>query len=105
MGKVMLDVVKLAGEALPGKLLGEEHGERLALLPVPQAIEHEADARGRGDEIAELAQPVGAAVLVDGDMIDVGERESRLAQAVGDCLRREPGPMLKAPKALLLGRG
>jgi hypothetical protein len=44
--KVMLDVVELAGETLTGELLGEERGERLALLPVPQAIEHEADARG-----------------------------------------------------------
>src|SRR5271169_4403792 len=43
---MMLDVVELAADALAGEFFGEERGERLAFLPVPQAIEHEADARG-----------------------------------------------------------
>src|SRR5262245_2538294 len=37
-------------------------------------------------------------------MINVGEREPRLAQAVGDGLRRESGPVLDAPEALLFRR-
>src|SRR5260370_25115929 len=72
MGKMMLDVVKLAGKALPGELLGEELEERRAPRPVGETIAQERQARGAGDEVADLAQPVRAAVLIDGGMIDVG---------------------------------
>jgi len=36
-------------------------------------------------------------------MMDVGEREPRLAQTPGDSLRWEAGPVLDAAKTLLLG--
>ena len=46
---------------------------------------------------------MGAAVLVDRDMIDIGQRNAGLAQAVCDRLRGKAGPMLDAAKALLFG--
>jgi hypothetical protein len=92
------------GEGLARELFGEELRQRLALLPVLEAIERGSNARGRGDEVAELAPPVGAAVLVHGHVVDVGKREARLAQAVGDRLRWEARPVLEPPEALLLGR-
>ena len=59
---------------------------------------------GRCDQqVAELAQQIGATVLIDRDMIDVGERDACLAQAIGDRLRGKARPMLDAAEALLLG--
>ena len=58
-----------------------------------------------GEEVSELAQPVGAAVLIDGNVIDIGERELRLPQAISDGLRGKTRPMLDAAEALLLGGG
>jgi hypothetical protein len=73
-------------------------------MPVSQPIEHEANARGPGSEVAQLTPPIAAAVLVNGDMIEVRKRKPRLAQAIGDGLRGEARPVLDAPEAFLLGR-
>ena len=56
-------------------------------------------------KIAELAQKIGATVLIDGHMIDIRERNAAFIEAIGDGLRREARPMLDATEALLLGRG
>jgi hypothetical protein len=104
MRQMMLDVVIRAAKALAGKFLCEQLGERIAPAPVCEAITHQAHMRDRRDEIADLAQAVGATVLIDGDMIDVGEGEPRLAQAIGDGLGGESRPMLDAPEALLFRR-
>ena len=56
-------------------------------------------------QIAKLSEQIGATVLIDGDMIHVGESETGLLQAIGDGLRRKPSPMLDASEALFLGCG
>src|SRR5690606_1024805 len=53
----------------------------------------------------EARAPVGLGVAVDGDVLDVLRLEPALAQAIADRLRREAGPVLDAPEALLLGGG
>ena len=104
MGEMMLDVVKSGAQGSTGKLLRQEPRDRLSLASVAEPVEHEADTRRRAQEVADLAQPVGAAVLIDGDMVNFGERELSLAQAIGDGVGRKSGPMLDAPEPLLLGR-
>src|SRR6478672_3852879 len=105
MGEVMLDVVKLAGKALAGKLPGEELGQSRAPRAVGKSITHQCNAWWAANEIAHLTQPVGAAVLVHSEMVDVGQRDPRLAQAIGDCLRRKSRPVFEPSEAFLFGRG
>ena len=52
-------------------------------------------------QIGELPEEIGPAVLIDGDVLDVGQREICLPQAIGDRLGREAGPMLYAAESLL----
>ena len=54
--------------------------------------------------ISQFPQEIGPAVLIDGDVLDIGERDARFPQTIGDRLRREAGPMLDATKSLLFRR-
>ena len=56
----------------------------------------------RAQHVGDLAKEIGATVLIDGDVVDVREPKLGLAQAIGEGLRRKPGPVLYAPEALLL---
>src|SRR5437016_4083654 len=56
------------------------------------------------DRIADLAQTLGAAILVDRDVIEIGEAQACFTQAIGNRFRRKPCPMLDAAKPLLFGR-
>ncbi len=103
MREVVLDVVERAAKAVAGKCLGEELGNLLPLAAVPETAEHQADVGRMGRQIGDLAHAVGAAVLIDRDMVDIGEAQPGFAQAVGDGLRGKPRPMLDAAKALLFG--
>ena len=58
----------------------------------------------RAQHVGDLAKEVGPAVLIDGDVVDLREREFTLAQAVGDRLRGKPGPVLDPVEALLFRR-
>jgi hypothetical protein len=58
----------------------------------------------RAQNVGDLAKEVGATVLIDGDVVDLRERELSLAQAIGDSLRGKPGPVLDPAEALLLRR-
>src|SRR5271165_2790687 len=56
-----------------------------------------------GEGECNLPPKVGGRVLIHRDMIDVGQADAGLVQAVANRLARESGPMLDAAKALLLG--
>ena len=58
----------------------------------------------RAQNVGDLAKEVGPTVLIDGDVVDLRERELGLAQAIGDGLRGKPGPVLDPAEALLLRR-
>jgi hypothetical protein len=49
----------------------------------------------------QLAEKMGAAVLIDRDVIDVGQRDASLSKTECDRLRRIAGPVFDAAKALL----
>ena len=103
MREMVLDIVDRAAKAVSGECLGEELGNLLPLTSVSETAEHEADFRRTGRQICDLAHAVGAAVLVDRHMFDIGKAQPGFTQAVGNGLRGKPGPMLDPAKALLLG--
>ena len=73
MGKMVLDVVERAAKARTRARLREQVGDRLAIAPVPEAIEHQPKVRSAGEEIADLAHEVGTVVLVDRHVLDIGQ--------------------------------
>ncbi len=105
VGEMVLDLVKFRANGLARERHDEQGEKRIAGEPVAHALAHERDAGRRADDVGELAQGVGAVVLVDGDMVDVADGEIRLAQAIGDRLGGKPGPVLDAAEAFLLGGG
>ena len=56
-------------------------------------------------QIAKLTDEVGPAVLIDRDVVNVTQSNSRLTQTILNRLNREPGPVLHPAKALLLSGG
>src|SRR5207249_973425 len=104
MGEMMLDIVEHAAKALTGKCFGQQLRDRLPLAAVPQPIYRNSVARKMGYRIADHAKEIGATVLVDGDMIQIGQSNPGFTQTKRDRLARETRPMLDAPKSFLLGR-
>jgi len=76
--------VEAAPKALAGKSLLQQLGNSFLLAPVPQAAQYQPYVRHIGYWIADLAEKVGPAVLVDCDMIPVGQPSpaSRRQQAM-----------------------
>ena len=54
---------------------------------------------------SQLAEKIGAAAAVDGDMGDVAQIGFGFLQAIGDRLAWKPGPMLDPSKSFLFGGG
>ena len=80
-------------------------GDVCHLLAIAPAAEQQARIRALERDITELAEEIGAAAAVDGDMGHVTEVNLGFTQAIVDRLGGESGPMLDAPKPLLLGGG
>ena len=92
MRQMMLDLMHLAAKALAGKVRCQQIRDALARAPVLEPVEHEPEVRALRHQIGELPEEIGPAVLIDGDVLDIGEREARFPQAIGDRLRRESQP-------------
>ena len=75
------------------------------LVAIAPTVEQQARTGALERDITELAEEIGAAAAVDGDLGHVTEVNLGFIQAIVDRLRRESGPMLHAPKPLLLGGG
>ena len=107
----MRQVVLDAREARPSKRSARRQPSPAASAPgraraaVAQALEHQAEAGRCYRRHRRASALVGAAVLIDRDVVDVVESNAGLAQAIGDRLRGKPGPMLDPPEPLLLRRG
>ena len=101
----MLDRMDLGSQRRAGERRREQLGDRGAGLPVAQAPQHQAEVRPLLQDVAELPQLVGAAVLVDRDMVDVAQARAGFREAIGDRLRGKAGPVLDAPEPFLLGGG
>src|SRR5215207_292513 len=102
MAKVMLDGMHGAAKLVVRQRLLEIAGDVGALAALAQPAEHVGRADARGQDVAELAPAVGAVVTVDRDMLDVGERDAGLSQAIADRFAGKAAPVLDAAEALLL---
>src|SRR5437763_12673868 len=57
-----------------------------------------------GEYVGQLPEQIGPVVLINGDVLDIGQSEAGFTQTVSDRLRRKAGPMLDATKSLLFCR-
>jgi hypothetical protein len=102
--EVMLDPVHLAMKALSWEVRHQQLLNAPARLSVLEPVENEREVWTLGQYVGHLPEQIGPVVLINGDVLDIGEPEARFAQAVGDRVRREAGPMLQAAKSLLFRR-
>src|SRR4030095_17037448 len=89
-----------AAELLVRQRLLEVAGDVGTLAALAQAAQHIGRADARGQDIAELAPAVGAVVAVDSDVLDVGEGDAGLVEAVADRFAGKAAPVLDAAEAL-----
>ena len=78
MSTVMLDPMNLAPKMLTGKTLRQQLINSLPGSAVPEPFKDKPEIEAVADEVAELPQKMSATVLIDGDVIDIGERDSGL---------------------------
>src|SRR5215813_6002506 len=103
MREMVLDVVHGTSKTVSGKCLSEQLGDLPPLTAISHTVDHEADLWRMGRQICDFAQALSAIVLVDSNMVYIGEAQPRFLQAVGDGLRGKPSPMLNPAKPLLFG--
>ena len=101
---MMLNLVHRATEALAGKALGHQFRDISSSASVLQAVKHESEVRALRHQIGQLPEEIGPAVLIDRNMLNIGQGEACFPQAVGNCLRGKASPMLHAAEALLFRR-
>ena len=101
MREMVFDMVRRTSKAISGKCLGEQLGDLPPLTAIPQTADQEPDLWRMGRHICDFSQAVGAIVLVDSNMVYIGEAQSCFLQTIGDGLRGEPSPMLDPAKPLL----
>ena len=75
MREMVFDIVKSSAKIVGGKCLGEELGKLLPPAAIPETAEHEVHSGRVRRYMRELAQPVGAVVLVDRHVLDIGEAQ------------------------------
>src|SRR6516225_207442 len=101
MREMVFDMVRRTSKAVSGKCLSEQLGDLPAPTAIPETADHEADLWLMGRKIGDFAQPLGAIVLVDSNMVYIGEAQPCFLQAIGDGSRGKPSPMLNPAKPLL----
>src|ERR1035437_642801 len=100
----MFDIVERALKAVPRHGLCQQFGNALALATISDLLKHQREIRPMDEEIADLPQQIGPDVLIDRDMLDIGQRETRFPQAIGDGLRWKASPMLDPGEPFLFRR-
>ena len=83
---VMLDPMNLAPKALTGKALRQQFINSLPGAAVPEPLNDKPGIEAMADEVAKLPQKVGATILIDGQIVDVGERKASFIQTISDRL-------------------
>ena len=104
MSAMMLDVTHLSAQVGGWEPAPELIIDRSPARCVAQPVEDDTGVRplAKGEE--RLPPEIGTGIAVDGDMIDVRERNSGRLQAIFDGEFGEPRPMLRAPKPFLFRR-
>src|SRR6516225_4147603 len=103
MREMVFDILGRTAKVISGKCLGEELWNLSPLAAIPEAAEHQSDFGRMERKIGDLAPAVSAAVLIDRNMMHIGQAKPCFVQAIGDRLRGKPGPMLDPAKPLLFG--
>ena len=100
MREVMLDLVNLAVEsARRGTLAAKKLATSRARSPVLAAARAPGARSGRWRQSsAILPTEIGAAVLIDRDVVDVGERDAGLAQTIAIACEGNPAQCLTRRK-------
>lgn len=101
----MLDGVHLALETLAGEALLQQAVRAGPLAAGAQAIQDKADIGAGLEQVCGPLPHIGAGVLIEGHMVDVGERHTCFRQTPLNGLAGETRPVLDPPEALLLGGG
>ena len=102
MREMVLDMVDGAGKA-PARQCGKLVRNAGDFRAVAQPLEQQLRTWPPRHDISELAEKVGPAAAVDGDMGDVAEIDLGFPQAIPDRLRGEAGPVLDAAEPLFFG--
>ena len=75
---VMLDPMNLAPKMLTGKARRQQLINSLTGAAVPEPLKDQPEIEAVADEVTEFPQKMSATVLIDGDIINIGERDSGL---------------------------
>ena len=70
---MMLDPMNLAPKKLARQALRQQLINSLPRAAVPKPFEDKPGIEAVADEVAKLPQKMSATVLIDGDVIDIGE--------------------------------
>src|SRR5262245_55649014 len=105
MREVMLDLVQRCTEALAWECLCQEFRNLRAAIPIAPPRVDQPRIRSMTEQIAQLTNEVGPAVLINRNVVHVTQSNSRLTQAILNRLGRKAGPVLHTAKSLLLGGG
>src|SRR6266545_1574338 len=100
---MMLYVVHLSAEPFAGKGALELLIRPRPFALIAEPIQDERKIGTPGKKIAHLLPEIGLRVLIDRDMLDFGETDTRFTQAIANGLGGETCPVFHAPIALLLG--
>ena len=105
MGEVMLHAMHLGTEVftrergLNGTLKGT------GAFDVGEALEDETEAGALAQNVQRTTQVVDLGITVDGDVIDIPQREARVGQTPLHGLGGQAGPVFDAAEALLFSGG
>ena len=105
MREVMLYAMYLGTEAFPGERRFHTVLKGRGPLDVGKAFEDEAEARALGQDVERTPEVVDLRVSVDGDVIDIAERESGVGKAPFHRLSGQTRPVLDAAEAFLFSGG
>src|SRR6267378_4367409 len=90
-------------ETVTGETLQQAYGAE-ARPPNPPATPQQSRIGALRQNVAQLTDKICPAILIHCNVVNIGERDPGLRQAVCDRLRRKPRPVLDATKTLLLRR-
>jgi hypothetical protein len=104
MRQVMLYRNHGAAKLLIRKRRFQQRSNAITLVAITQPIQHQPHIRPAPDHIAEALPKIGPAILIDRNMIDIGQRQPGIFKAPGNGLAGEASPMLDPAKAFLFRR-
>src|SRR5262245_39645276 len=102
MRHMMLDLVEFSAQLLARKRPRQAFRNSDAAATIAQPGEDQSRIWPMAQDVADLADPVGAAVLVDCDVVYIAQAQASLPQAIADRLRWKACPVFLAPKPLFL---